>query len=102
MYSSGIGPSQVRSALTAVIKRVVDMSGTFDEKGWLTVGLCGSQPGIGEEYISTGSLYLCTTVFLPLGLSPEDEFWKGESKDWTSKQIWSGRNPECDHACTFK
>lgn len=93
-----ISPSQVRSALTTVIKRMIEVPGTFDANGWLKVGFCGSQPDIGEMYISTGSLYLCTTGLLPLGLSPEDEFWKGDPKDWTSKQIWSGQNAKLDHA----
>ena len=26
--------------------------------GWLRIGFCGHQPGVGETYISTGSLYL--------------------------------------------
>lgn len=40
--------------------------------GWLTIGFCGNQPSIGESYISAGSLYLCSTVFLPLGLDGDD------------------------------
>lgn len=93
-----IAPAQVRSALTAVIQRLMDAPGMFDEQGWLTIGFCGRQDGLGEKYISTGSLYLCTTVFLPLGLPPDDEFWKGEPQDWTSKKIWSGQNLPCDQA----
>lgn len=57
-------PAQVRSALTAVIKRSMQAPGTFDADGWLSIGFCGHQPGIGEGYISTGSLYLCTLAFL--------------------------------------
>lgn len=93
-----IEPSQVRCALTAVIKRMIEIPDTFDHNGWLKIGFCGSQPDVGETYISTGSLYLCTAVFLPLGLSPKSEFWKGEAKDWTSKKMWSGVNIKCDHA----
>jgi hypothetical protein len=95
---SSIEPAQVRTALTAVIKRMISLPGTFDSNGWLRIGFCGNQPDMGERYISTGSLYLCTTAFLPLGLSPEDEFWKGEPKDWTAKKMWSGQNMACDHA----
>ncbi|CAM4008179.1 DUF2264 domain-containing protein [Paenibacillus alkaliterrae] len=90
-------PAQVRCALTAVIKRMIEMPGTFDENGWLRVGFCGHQPEIGEAYISTGSLYLCTTVFLPLGLPEEDSFWQGEA-DWTSKKAWYGQQVPIDHA----
>ncbi len=65
---------QVRTALTAVIRKTLEAPGTFD-RGWLTIGLCGHQPHLGEPYISTGSLYLCATALLPLGLPPSHPFW---------------------------
>ncbi|HBF10599.1 MAG TPA: hypothetical protein DDW39_02290, partial [Thermotoga neapolitana] len=71
-----LSPAQVRCALTAVLRRIFENPSTFDEKGWLKIGVVGSQPSLGEEYITTGSLYLCTTVFLPLGLPSSDPFWK--------------------------
>lgn len=83
-----ISPAQVRCALTAVIKRVMETPDTFDDDGWLNIGLCGHQPEMGEEYISTGSLYLCSTIFLPLGLREDDDFWSLPDTDWTSKRIW--------------
>jgi len=91
------GP-QVRSALTAVMKRLLEASGTFDPQGWLSVGFAGHQPHLGENYISTGSLYLCAAVFLPLGRSPGDAFWLGPAEDWTSKRIWRGDDAPADHA----
>ncbi len=94
-------PNQVRSALTAVIRRVMAGKGTFDQNGWLQIGLCGHQLGAGEVYISTGSLYLCMAVFLPLGLPPQDTFWAGEPLDWTSKRMWSGGMCEVDEALHF-
>lgn len=94
----GISPQQVRSALTAVIRRTLEPAGTFDRAGWLQIGLAGHQPSLGETYISTGSLYLCTTVFLPLGLSPESPFWSAPPTDWTSRKLWSGTNLKADHA----
>lgn len=94
-------PSQVRTGLTAVIERVMAGKNTFDENGWLTIGWCGHQPGVGEVYISTGSLYLCTAVFLALGLPPEDEFWAGPDIDWTSKRMWNGEPCEIDEALHF-
>lgn len=84
-----VAPNQVRCALTAVIHRMIEAPGTFDQDGWLRIGFCGDQADIGEEYISTGSLYLCATAFLPLGLDPAHSFWQGEA-DWTSKKAWSG------------
>lgn len=91
-------PGQVRSALTAIIHRTMDVNGTFDAKGWLQIGLCGHQPAIGETYISTGSLYLCSVAFLPLGLPASDPFWSAPTTDWTSKKIWSRQNVPTDHA----
>ncbi|MBO0948121.1 DUF2264 domain-containing protein [Fibrella sp. HMF5405] len=90
--------AQVRSALTAVIHRTMDAPGTFDAKGWLQIGLCGHQPSIGETYISTGSLYLCSEAFLPLGLAANDPFWTAPAEDWTAKKIWSGQDVKADHA----
>ncbi|ALW85301.1 hypothetical protein AUC43_09460 [Hymenobacter sedentarius] len=89
---------QVRSALTAVIRRTLEPKGTFDAQGWLQIGLCGHQPGIGETYISTGSLYLCTTAFLPLGLPASDPYWTSPAQDWTARRIWSGQDVKTDHA----
>jgi len=93
-----IRPSQVRSALTAVIKRTIEMPNTFDAKGWLTIGFSGHQPSIGEHYISTGSLYLCSVVFLPLGLDAGNEFWSGAEMPWTSKKAWMGEDFIIDYA----
>jgi hypothetical protein len=91
-------PAQVRSALTAVIKKSMQAPGTFDANGWLTIGFCGHQPGIGEHYISTGSLYLCTVAFLPLGLAASEEFWSGAPTEWTSKKAYSGMDFPIDKA----
>jgi hypothetical protein len=85
-----IPPPQARAALTAVITRTLDAPGTFDDRGWLRIGLCGHQPGIGERYISTGSVYLCATAFLPLGLPSTDPFWTGPGIAWTGRRAWSG------------
>lgn len=93
-----LSPGQVRSALTAVMHRTMDAPGTFDAKGWLQIGLCGHQPAIGETYISTGSLYLCSVAFLPLGLPATDPFWSAPATDWTSKKVWSGQDVKTDHA----
>jgi len=36
-----IKPAQVRSGLTAVIRRMYEMPGVFDANGWLTIGFAG-------------------------------------------------------------
>src|SRR5690606_22491878 len=95
---SSISPAQVRCALKAVIDRCLNARGTFDEKGWLRIGLAGSQPNLGESYISTGSLYLSSAAFLPLGLAHTDEFWTSADQPWTSQKIWSGEDMKADRA----
>ncbi len=94
----GVSPAQVRSALTSVIRRTLDAPQTFDDKGWLRIGFCGHQPGIGENYISTGSLYLCAVAFLPLGLPSADPFWSAPTEPTTQQRAWSGRPFPIDHA----
>ena len=89
---------RARGALGAVIRRTLDAPGTFDAAGWLTIGLCGHQPHLGESYISTGSLYLCATALLPLGLKPSDPFWTAPAEDWTARRLWRGEDAPADHA----
>jgi hypothetical protein len=93
----GPTPAQVRCALTAVIRRMIEAPGSFDDNGWLRIGFCGHQPSLGEHYISTGSLYLCSTGLLPLGLPPSDAFWSDPPKRWTSQQLWAGAALPADH-----
>lgn len=94
----GVLPEQVRSALTAVIRRMIGAPGTFDQQGWLRVGFCGHQPEIAESYISTGSLYLCSAAFLPLGLPQSSQFWGNPAMPWTQKKLWGGESVSADHA----
>ena len=94
----GVTPAQVRGALTAVIRRTLEAPGTFDAAGWLQIGFCGHQPGAGERYISTGSLYLCSVGLLPLGLPPSDDFWSSPPQPWTSVRAWGGQEFPIDHA----
>jgi hypothetical protein len=90
LLPDGLPPSQARAALDAVIRRTLDVRDTFDAAGWLQIGLAGHQPGVGEHYISTGSLYLAATAFLPLGLPASDPFWRGPGLAWTGRRAWSG------------
>ena len=60
--------------------------------------LVGHQPHLAEPYISTGSLYLCTVAFLPLGLPASDRFWADPPAEWTSRRTWSGADLAADHA----
>jgi hypothetical protein len=94
----GVAPAQVRGALTAAIERSLGAPGTFDSAGWLRIGFAGHQPGIGETYISTGSLYLCALALLPLGLPASDAFWSAAPEPWTSVRAWSGKPFPIDRA----
>lgn len=91
-------PEQVRTALTACIRKVTEHPAMFDAQGWLQPGVYGCQPDLAEGYICVGSLYLCLTVFLPLGLAPTVDFWSKPEIPWTAKRIWSGENVMLDHA----
>ncbi|MDF2722310.1 MAG: hypothetical protein K0Q59_1985, partial [Paenibacillus sp.] len=95
---NGVRPAQVRCALTAVIQRIMQAPGNFDDNGWLRPGVYGYQPSLAESYINTGSLYLCAAVFLPLGLPPEDEFWAAPDAPWTAVKITRGEDVPADHA----
>lgn len=92
-----VTPAQARCALTAVIRRV-HRGDIYDENGFLLPGISGFQPELAEGYIGVGSLYLCETVFLPLGLPGTHPFWADPDEPWTQKRIWSGQRVEADHA----
>lgn len=87
----GIKPAQVRCALTKVKQNMYGTPGTFDQNGWLQLGFCGHQPEIADYYTSTGSLYMATLSFLPLGLPANHEFWSAAPVAWTSKRAWAGQ-----------
>jgi hypothetical protein len=91
-------PAQVRCGLTAVIRHQLSQPRTFDPDGWLRIGYTGSQIRMSEDYINTGSLYLCTAALLPLGLPADDPFWAAPARDWTAKKAWNGEDVGADHA----
>jgi hypothetical protein len=93
-----VSEQQVRSALFNVIKKQLEAPGTYDANGWLQIGVYGHQAGMGDLYISTGSLYLCAQAFLMLGLPANDSFWNGKDEDWTTKKVWKGVEVGIDHA----
>lgn len=90
-------PAQVRCALTKVKQNMYSIPGTFDENNWLTLGFCGHEPDIADYYTSTGSLYMATLSFLPLGLPETNLFWTQAPVDWTAKKAWSGKPFQKDY-----
>lgn len=96
-----LSPEQVRGALTAVIKKTLESPTTYKD-GWLTIGLYGSQPEIGDFYNNQGSPYLATAIFLPLGLPDSDPFWANPPAKWSAQKVWSGEDFKKDHAEEIK
>jgi hypothetical protein len=94
----GVLAPQVRDALTAVMRVTLGTPETFTPDGWLRIGLAGHQPSLGETYISTGSLYLCSAAWLPLGLPASNPFWSLPPEPWSAKKIWAGTDVPADHA----
>lgn len=91
-------PASVRCGLHAVIKRSTEAPNTFDDQGWLRPGVVGHQAQCAETYISTGSLYLCSTGLLHLGLPAGDPLWSDPDAPWTQKRLWAGEDLPGDHA----
>lgn len=81
---------QVRSALTAVMKRMFANTENFTPNGYLQLGFVGHQPNIADYYTNNGSLYMTSLVFLPLGLPADHPFWTDPAQPWTSQKAWEG------------
>jgi len=94
---ASLSNGQVREALTAVIKKTLSVP-SFTKDGWLNIGLYGNQPGLADFYITTGSLYICENIFIPLGLPATDDFWTSAPEPWTAVKVWSGQDVQADHA----
>lgn len=90
--------AQVRSALTAVMKRMFNDDRNFNEGGFLTIGFNGNQPDAADWYTNNGSLYMTSLTFLPLGLPADHPFWTDPAEDWTGKKAWEGKKFPKDHA----
>lgn len=87
---------QVRAALTAVHKKMFDGRQNFTSDGYLALGVNGYQPHIVDYYTNTGSLYITSLSFLPLGLSASHSFWTSQAEPWTSQKVWSGADAGVD------
>ena len=98
MLPKEFNPAQVRSAMTSVIKRMMQSPSMFDKNGWLTVGFYGSQLRLAESYLNTGSAYLCSSGLLALGLPPTDPFWNAPFSEWSNLKVWNGIEIPIDHA----
>ena len=98
---AGVLHSQVRPALTAVFKRVF-VKDTFNASGLLTLGFVGAkQSNIADSYSNTGSMYLASFAFMPLGLPASHEFWTAAPTNWTQKKAWNGEVFPKDYAVDY-
>ncbi len=88
---------QVRNAMTSVMRRQFSSPDNFNGE-WLSIGFAGHQINMSEAYINTGSVYMCTAFFLPLGLPTDNPFWTEAAADWTSLKAWKGVDVGADHA----
>ncbi len=86
-----LSPAQVRCALTAVMHRMFDHQNNYNDGGYLTLGFCGSQPGISDWYTNNGSLYMTSLAFMPLGLPADHPFWANAAEPWTQCKAWGGQ-----------
>lgn len=87
-YPKGLTDGSVRAALTAVMENMLGMPGTYDADGFLTLGYAGHQPEMANSYTNNGSVYLTSTMFLPLGLPADHPFWTAKAEPWTQQRIW--------------
>lgn len=92
-----LSEGQVRSAMTKVISRMFADNRNFDKKGFLVLGFNGKQPEIVDSN-NTGSMYMASLAFLPLGLPCSHSYWTSKGELWTSKKAWSKLEISKDHA----
>lgn len=90
LLPASLPPGQVRNALNKVLDRLFCAPDLFDKEGFLRPGVYGCQPALQDAYINTGSLYLFSTVFLPLGLGAQHPFWQSPSVPITWERAWGG------------
>lgn len=97
-----VSPAQVRCALTAVFRRIYVDSTFRKDGGWLTIGLIGDrQSDIADTYSNTGSMYIATLAFWPLGLPATHEFWSAPFAEWTQLKAWKGEPFPMDRYVTY-
>ncbi len=100
-YPEQVTPAQVRCAMTAMMQKMYTGCNNFNASGWLVLGFCGSQPAVADYYTSTGSLYLATLGFLPLGLPANHPFWTDPAEEWTQKKAWKSEPFKKDYKVDY-
>ena len=81
----GVSPAQVRSALTAIIRRSIEADGNVRSRRLAADWLLRSSAGRRRD--ATFRQEACISVrwdLLPLGLPATDEFWSAPPQPWTA------------------
>jgi hypothetical protein len=92
---------QVRAAMRAVHEAIFGNPSNFTEDGFLRIGFAGGDISLGNWYSNSGSMYITTTSFLPLGLAASDSYWTDPANDWTQKLAFSGQSFPKDHSVSY-
>ena len=92
----GLNPASIRVALGAMINRCFQAADTFDQHGWLQLGLHGKQSEMADFYTNIGSLYLCLEAFLPLGLPMDAAFWSDPDEPTPWQTYWNSPTAKRD------
>lgn len=87
---SNLPEGQIRAAMTAVHQAVFSNATNFTDAGFLTIGFVGHQPDLGDWYSNSGSMYITSASFLPLGLAAKDSYWQSPALPWTQKKAFTG------------
>ena len=93
-----VEPAAARGGITTAMRRMIEAPGTFDQNGWLRLGVVGFQPGVRETYNASGSLYICLLGLVHLGLPADDRYWTDPPVPWTQQRIWSGADVPRDRS----
>jgi hypothetical protein len=83
---------QVRAATLAAQRAIFGNPSNFDKDGYLTIGFAGHQPGLGDIYSNSGSMYIASESLIALGLPPGDDYWTAPALPWTSRKAFAGQN----------
>lgn len=100
---TSLNEGQVRNALTCTMKNIFrDSNDNFTAEGFLAIGFTSEQNECANYYINTGSLYMTSLVFLPLGLPNNSSFWLSTAERWTSLKAWNGLSFDKDYYQSIK
>lgn len=89
---------QIRAALTSIMKNMFSFENIFNKEGFLTLGFAGRAENLADYYTNTGSLYMTSLSFMPLGLPETHEFWTAQPEEWTQLKAWSNKTIHKDYA----